>query len=291
MVKHALRFCLLMLVASSSIIAAPLSIKSSITAIEKKKVDAFLNGRSALEINNYHSPDLDSIAPLEHILFRKAVLLGGIDAVFEDFIVPNSARARASVHNGSALASGGAHWHLYHPALSAHVLESDAVIASGTYEKGLYVTPDKQKRFHIKSRDDLQKLSAVTNSNWDVDWATLSGLQLANLYSVPTRESQFKMIEAGRADFSLQDFSSSPDLSIEEPLSHPWRQDSARWQSPLFYQQGLAAQPRCVRGAAKRTEDPQATRRNRPGAVRIRHHQPGGGELGSPQPLGLRLIL
>ena len=214
--KHALRFCLLMLVASTSIIAAPLSIRSSITAIEKKKVDAFLNGRSALEINNYHSPDLDSIAPLEHVLFRKAVLLGGIDAVFEDFIVPNSARARASVHNGSALACGGAQWHLYYPALSAHVFESDAVIASGIYEKGLYVTRDKQKRFQIKSRDDLQKLSAVTNSNWDVDWATLSGLQLASLYSVPTRESQFKMIDAGRADFSLQDFSGSPDLSIEE---------------------------------------------------------------------------
>ena len=212
--KHALRFCLLLLVTSA--FAAPLSIKSSITAIEKKKVDAFLNGRSVLEISNYHSPDLDSIAPVEHILFRKAVLLGGIDAVFDDLIVPNSARARASVHNGSALASGNAQWHIYYPALSDHVLESDVVVAPGVYEKGLYVTQGKQKRFNIKSRGDLAKLSAVTNSNWDVDWATLSGLNLAALYSVPTRASQFKMVAAGRADFTLQDFSGLPDLSIEE---------------------------------------------------------------------------
>lgn len=214
--KHALRFCLLMLVASTSILAAPLSIKSSITAIEKKKVDAFLNGRSAREVSDYRSPELDSIAPVEHILFRKAVLLGGIDAVFEDLIVPNSARARASVHNGSALASGGAHWHTYYPALSANVLESDTVIASGTYEKGLYVRRDRQRRLNVKSRGDLAKLSAVTNSNWDVDLATLAGLNLASLYSVPTRASQFRMVEAGRADFTLQDFSASPELSIEE---------------------------------------------------------------------------
>jgi len=215
-VKHALRFCLLMLVASASLLAAPLSIKSAITAIEKQKVDAFLNGRSALEINNYNSPDLDSIAPVEHVLFRKAILLGGIDAVFDDFVVPNSPRARASAHNGSALSSGGAQWHSYYKELSDHVFESDVVIAQGAYEKGLYVTKEKQKHFSVKSRDDLKKLSAVSDKNWEIDWATLSGHNLASLYSVPTRASQFKMVEAGRADFTLQGFSSSPELSIEE---------------------------------------------------------------------------
>ena len=214
--KHALRFFLLTLVASFSALAAPLPIKSAITAIEKQKVDAFMNGRSALEINSYNSPHLDSIAPVEHVLFRRAVLLGGLDAVFEDFVVPNSARARASVFNGTALGAGGAQWHVYHQELKDHVLESDVVIAQGVYEKGLYVAKDRRNRFSIKSRDDLKKLSAVTDKNWDVDWATLSALNLASLYSAPTRASQFKMIEAGRADFTLQDFSSSPELAIEE---------------------------------------------------------------------------
>ena len=215
-VTHALRFCLLTLVASCSTLAAPLPIKSAITAIEKSKVDAFLNGRSALEITHYNSPHLDSIAPVEHVLFRKAVLLGGMNAVFADFVVPNSARARASVANGNALSAGSAHWHIYYKELRDRVLESDVVIAQGVYEKGLYVAKDKRNRFNIKSRDDLAKLSAVTDQNWDVDWATLSALKLASLYSAPTRASQFKMIEAGRADFTLQDFSSSPELSSEE---------------------------------------------------------------------------
>lgn len=214
--KHALRFCLLMLVAGTVSVAAPISIKSPITAVDKQRVDAFLEGRSALEVDSYSSPHLSAIAPVEHVLFRKAILLGGIDAVFEGLVVPNSARARACVHNGSTLSSGTAQWHSYRRELGEHLLESDAIIASGVYAKGIYVAPGKQLQFAIKSRDDLAKLSAVSDKNWETDWATLSELKPAKLYSAPTRASQFKMVEAGRADFTLQDFSNQPDLSIEE---------------------------------------------------------------------------
>ena len=214
--KYVLRFCLLMLIASTASLAAPIPIKSPITAVEKQKVDAFLGGRSALDVDSYRSPHLSSIAPVEHVLFRKAVLLGGIDVVFEDLIVPNSARARACVHNGSALSAGNAHWHSYYKELSDHVFESDVVIAQGVYEKGIYVARGKQQQLRIKSRDDLAKLGAVSDKNWETDWATLSDLKPAKLYSAPTRVSQFKMVEAGRADFTLQDFSNLPDLSIEE---------------------------------------------------------------------------
>lgn len=214
--KHALRFCLLVLIASTASFAAPIPVKSPITAVEKQKVDAFLGGRSALEVDSYSSPYLSAIAPVEHVLFRKAILLGGIDAVFEDIIVPNSARARACVHNGSTLSGGSAQWHSYRRELGDRVLESDVVIAPGVYEKGIYVAPDKLRQIRVKSRDDLAKLSAVSDKNWATDWATLSSLKPAKLYSAPTRASQFKMVEAGRADFTLQDFSNLPDLSIEE---------------------------------------------------------------------------
>lgn len=214
--KHALRFCLLMLVASTVSFAAPITVKSPITAVDKQKVDAFLGGRSVLDVDSYKSPYLSTIAPVEHVLLRKAILLGGIDAVFEDLIVPNSARARACVHNGSALSSGTAQWHSYRRELGEGVLESDVVIAQGVYEKGLYVTPDKLRQIRIKSRDDLAELSAVSDKNWATDWATLADLKPAKLYSAPTRASQFKMVEAGRADFTLQDFSNQPDLAVEE---------------------------------------------------------------------------
>lgn len=216
--KHTLHLgiLILMLIASVPIHAAPIVIKTSVTLIEKHKVDSFLNGRSPISIDRYDSPHLDSIGPVEHVLFRKAVLLGGLEATFVDFIVPNSQRARISVFDGTVLGSGTAHWHIYFNELKDHLLESDAVIAGGGYEKGLYVTHKNKDYFTIKSRGDLKKLSAVSSNGWEVDWATLSSLELANLFSAPTRALQFKMIDGNRAAFTLQDFSNLPDLSIEE---------------------------------------------------------------------------
>jgi ABC-type amino acid transport substrate-binding protein len=191
-------------------------IRTPITESEKHKVDAFLAGRSPLDIDHYQSPQLDSIAPVENILFRKAVLLGGLDAVFEDVIVPNTERARDSLKSGQTLGGGDAQWHSNYLHSQNKVFESDVVIASGWYEKGLYTTKEKCNKYNIKSLADLHRLTAVTSNTWAIDWRTLSDLGLANLFSAPTRPLQFKMIEGGRADFTLQDFSALKDLSIEE---------------------------------------------------------------------------
>lgn len=207
---------LLLLAIASVTHAASITIKVPITEEEKQKVDAFINGRDPLKIDHYASPLLDSIAPVEHVLFRKAIRLGGLEAVFEDFIVSNSVRARESIRNGSVLGGGTAQWHIYYPELRDAVLESDVVIPQGSYEKGLYSTQKNLGLYAIRTQQDLQKYSAITSKTWVVDWATLSELKLSNLYSAPTRPLQFRMIQGGRADFTLQDFSSLSDLSIEE---------------------------------------------------------------------------
>lgn len=210
-----LGFMLLLLMVNGLVQAAPVRVTIATTENEKQQVNAFLNGRSPLQVDSYKSTHLDSIGTLEHILFRKAVLLGGLDAYYEEFVVPNSVRARLSVFNGSVLSSGTAQWHIYLAESRGTVLESDVVIPSGISEKGLYVTKERLGRVALRSREDLQKLRAVTSDTWAVDWSTLAGLKLAALYSAPTRPLQFKMIEAARADFTLQDFSGLPDLSIE----------------------------------------------------------------------------
>ena len=206
---------LLLLMANVLVQAAPVRVTIASTENEKQNIEAFLNGRSALQVDSYKSPYLDTLGVVEQVIFRKAILLGGLDAYYEEFVVPNSVRARMSVFNGSVMSSATAQWHIYLAESHDTVLESDVVIPSGIYEKGLYVTKEKRGRVVVRSREDLQKLSAVSSDTWAVDWATLAGLKLAGLYSAPTRPMQFKMIEAGRADFTLQDFSGLPDLSIE----------------------------------------------------------------------------
>lgn len=187
-----------------------------ITKAEKQKLDAFIQRHDILQISNYASENLDSIAPLEQFLFRKAVLLGGLDVEFHDFIVPNSARAREEIRLGNVVGGGTAQWHIYFMESSDFFLESDEVLAQGEYEKGIYTTLEKSTSLAIHSLADLQPLSAVTSKTWVVDWATLEQLHLSALHSASTRHLQFKMVQAGRADFTLQDFAARPDMSIEE---------------------------------------------------------------------------
>ena len=200
----------------SSTWATPITIRTPITESEKQKLDAFIAGRRIASISDYRSAQLDSIAPLEQFLFRKAVLLGGLDARFEDFIVPTSARARESLRSGAVLAGGTAQWHVYHAAVQDKVLESDEVIKRGWYEKGLYTTQSRLSHYAIRTDHDVAKYVIVTSKTWEVDWATLNAMPFALVHSAPTRATQFKMVAGGRGDFTLQDFSSRADLSIEE---------------------------------------------------------------------------
>lgn len=202
-------------------LASPMSfaqtvVRTPITAAEKQKVDAFISGRNLLRVNNYVSPLLDSIGPVEHVIFRRALLLGGLDAVFEDDVVPNSARARQEIRNASVVGGGAGQWHYYLAENPADVLESDPVILLGEYEKGLYTTLEKAGKLKIETLADLKTLSAVTSNAWVIDWATLSRLPLKSLLSAPTRPAQFRMVKGARADFTIQDFAATRDMSIEE---------------------------------------------------------------------------
>lgn len=206
---------LLLVVAWVNCMAGTL-VRVPMTAEEKQKLDAFVGARDVRQIRDFSSPELDSVGPVEHVIFRKALLLGGLDARFEDAIVPNSVRAREETALCEVTGGGTAHWHPYYPRLADAAYESSPVIAQGVYEKGLYTTRDKALSLNIRSIDDLRRLTAVTSTSWVIDWATLQALPLMALYSGANRTAQFRMVAGGRADFTLQDFSAAPDMAIED---------------------------------------------------------------------------
>lgn len=207
---------LLVLMMSAPAGFAATLVRTPITDGEKLKLDAFIAGRDIRQIDDFVSPNLDSIGPVEHFIFRKAVLLGGLDAVFEDYIVPNSARARQAIRSGVITGGGAAQWHYYYQKNPAGLLESDAVISQGEYEKGLYTTREKSRRLKISQVNDLRALAVVSSNTWLIDWTTLQALPFAALHSGATRPAQFRIVQAGRADVTLQDFAATPDMSIEE---------------------------------------------------------------------------
>lgn len=210
------RILIILLVLFAQNAAAQLVVQVPMTEGEKRKVDAFLGGKSPLEINDYVSPNFDSIAPIEHFIFRKAILLGGLKAVFDDYLVPNSIRARAEVFSGRLPCGGTAQWNIYFRDRLGDVFVSDPVIEQGDYQKGLYTTKERLRGLRLTKRTDLKALSAVSSDTWVIDWATLKDLPLKLLHSTSTRPSQFLMVQYGRADFTLQDFAATPDMSIEE---------------------------------------------------------------------------
>ena len=196
--------------------AASTLVRVPMTADEKRKLDSFVRGRDILQINEFASPELDSVGPIEHVIFRKALLLGGLDAKFEEAIVPNSVRAREETALCEVTGGGTAHWHPYYAQFARETYESSAVIAQGVYEKGLYTTREKAAVLKITGPDGLRQLVGVTSDTWVIDWATLQGLPLKALYSGANRTAQFRMVQGGRADFTLQDFAATPDMSIED---------------------------------------------------------------------------
>jgi ABC-type amino acid transport substrate-binding protein len=207
--KHRLFACILMLIALSA--HAAFEITTPITDYDKDKLDRFLRDRTWSEVSSYAG--LDSGGLVEQALFRRAIVLGGLDARFIDFIVPNSARARESIRSGMIVGGGPAVWQSYCLENAEHVLQSDVLIPDGQFEKGLYALPQKLPK--IRKVADLRKLTVVSTQSWQVDWNTLEHFAFAKRLSVPTKDQQFKMVQSGWADVLLHDFANTPDMGVE----------------------------------------------------------------------------
>jgi hypothetical protein len=190
---------------------ASLTVQVPTTDYDKEKLDLFLNGRKWTEVSNYAG--LGSGGLVEQAIFRRAVMLGGLDAHFRDFIVPNSARARESIRSGVVVGGGSATWHMYFLENRDDFYESDVLVPDGHFEKGLYALASRLPR--IRGAADLHTLTIVSTQSWQLDWGTLERLKFGRLLSVPTKDQQFRMVQSGWADVLLHDFSSSPDMSVE----------------------------------------------------------------------------
>ncbi|WP_143247617.1 hypothetical protein [Agaribacterium haliotis] len=90
---------------------------------------------------------------------------------------------------------------------------SSAVLAEGQIVKGIYTRFDHPLRQLPAEKIDLSLYRGVTMQNWTYDWQAVSELTphatgALNTYSV------HKIINSGRADFTLSEFPSGPGLEI-----------------------------------------------------------------------------
>ena len=120
---------------------------------------------------------------------------------------------KESLRCGAVLAGGTAQWHVYHAAVQDKVLESDEVIKRGWYEKGLYTTQSRLSHYAIRTDHDVAKYVIVTSKTWEESTGRRS-MQCPSRWFI--RHRLGPRSSGGRGDFTLQDFSSRADLSIEE---------------------------------------------------------------------------
>jgi hypothetical protein len=194
--------------------AAPVEVKISLAAGDHAKILRFLANKSLAESFSYGSPDLDSLPVVETVLIARALTLGGLDFTLTFVDTPNSERERKLVLGGMVALSGSSQWAFFVNENRESLFVSDVVIPDGSFAKGLYTTKALAAGLSVRSRRDLGSLSCVSNVLWKVDWATLQDLGFGRLESVPRTGDMFRMVAAGRAQVTLQSFSSNPDLGI-----------------------------------------------------------------------------
>jgi hypothetical protein len=168
--------------------------------------------KSVLEIDSLESQYSNrNIACI--VIIMQALHKGGYPAKLSIIKAPNYARELSMVKNGHSVIMHQDTWNTAFDNNS--VYKSSEIIPRGKFVKGFYVKESDKKMYGVRNLEDLKPFTSVSNSRWEVDWATLEKIGLRNLYTTAKKEYMIKMVLFRDIDFTLQEFTSSKDLSYE----------------------------------------------------------------------------
>ncbi|MBT9491582.1 MAG: ABC transporter substrate-binding protein [Paucibacter sp.] len=173
----------------------------------------FLNQRDVLHLSDFSGP-YSRRDVVEVALFHQALHLGGWRKPMKFQDMPSVERLLRELGSGHVISSSTSYWSEDISGAEAHVQLSLPVIANGEFEAGFYTVPSNTRAMRVRSLQDLQALTGLSNQTWLVDWRNLKRLGL-RVQHVTNWELSPKMVAAGRADFLLAPFQATPDLSLQ----------------------------------------------------------------------------
>lgn len=147
----------------------------------------------------------------ELLLLCKALQLGGITSRFDfknttDYLrIINGAAEAKSLMPGFLVWRKDVNEDLFYI--------SDAVLQKRELVKGVYTVVNNKKLLGIKHSDELKQYVVATNQNWAHDNTELTCMESKMTTAASNPFSMARMVSAGRADFLLFPFFSSPDLA------------------------------------------------------------------------------
>lgn len=174
----------------------------------------FLAGRDVVELRNFEGPharrDVMELAVLMREIRRQ---LPG--TVTELVPIDSYQRALVELRAGRVSALGTTVWRLDLDALGQDVIPSAALLQEGDFVVGLFAAPGNSKALQTRSVAALRMLTAVSNSDWSVDWHTLQSIGFRQIHDVKTWRQMVLSVARGRTDVLMAPFPNQDDLVLE----------------------------------------------------------------------------
>lgn len=185
----------------------------------RKDVTLFAAGRDLLDIDSFVSP-YSRRDVVEVVLFYQALHLGGYRGKVREMLVPegNYLKVGSMLRQGRTALVANSVWL---DAIKAHEPEvwvTNPLIEDGDFVVGIYARADRAEAIYPKLLAERNGLSAVSSTNWLVDWKQLSRLGFRNLHHRSMWGDMVKMVGDGSADVLLAPFQAS--LSDGLKLKH-----------------------------------------------------------------------
>lgn len=201
----------------SNIVLANSILKVGITENLLKKYNAYLNGRSVYNIDEY-SGEGARRSVIEVVLLLQALKIGGLTDEIEWVIQPNHARIKRSLQYGKIALSASSLWNYDIDEMREFIVASEPIVAEGEYQAGLFKLASNE--LTIQNINDLSSLTAISVSAWIPDWNTLASLPVKKVIDANKWDNMILMLAAGRGDFILSSFKSSKDMGFSEGENH-----------------------------------------------------------------------
>ncbi|MBE9610111.1 hypothetical protein [Chitinilyticum piscinae] len=149
---------------------------------------------------------------VELILFQQALRLGGVSDEIRFVPVDSYQRNLVEVEQARLLATATSVWASDVKTSPARL--SEPLIREGEYVVGFYTLAGNSK-VENATIDELRQLTAITNKAWKTDVATLESLGISRIISATTFPLIARMLNGGRADFTMISFKPTPDMAFE----------------------------------------------------------------------------
>ncbi|HYT74895.1 MAG TPA: methyl-accepting chemotaxis protein, partial [Vicinamibacterales bacterium] len=190
---------------------ATMHLRFAVTTLVADSFARWTNQRPVAEIDDFGSAHATR-GTVDLVLQLQALLAAGLDFDYELRVSDNIARTAHEVVQGYADLAAEALWNVNIE--SGSMIAASPLTGNGEFEKGLYTVPANDRMLQVRSLEELRSCVGVTVVSWKVDVRTLTSMGLRRMEQVFKAESLFSVLAQRRADFTLLEFASTPDMSV-----------------------------------------------------------------------------